>query len=788
MAVRLIAGRAGAGKTHWCRSQICEALASSLVDGPRLVMLVPEQAALQMERELLTMSPVRALGRCEVLSFRRLARRVLQTSRAGMPVLMTPLGRQMALRHLVGRRRESLQEFRGVADRTGFLDGLSQTIVELMREAVAVDRVEDAAEEAAAASDPSGPRLHDIALVYRAYLEYLGSARVDPEGVLDLARAGLSRTAWLADAEIWMDGFAGLSHQQVRMVAALAQRAGRVNVSMLVDPSSAILRGTDREPDDLSLFARSDRTWTALARAVRAAGVTIEEPLLLGTPRCLRYAEGSPLAALERRLFSVPCGPEPSDAEQTRADSSSPPTPPSAGVRLLRAADRRAEVDAAVRTLVDLVQSPTAPMRYRDIAVVVRDLSLYHDLLSAALRAHGVPFFIDRRRPTHHHPLIELVRAVLAMRGDEGFGPAVAMLLKTGLSGLADASADALENYQLAYGLMSAASWEEQWDYSPPGTWGRADSAKAAEAAALEAVVRSRDVLRERIGAWWPGSGSAKGRPSFRTWAERLSTLLERFDVAARLESWCDQAADRGDLDEAAEHEQVWSDLMKLLDELAATLGEERVNGREFQAVVESALADFTLGLVPPTLDQVLVSSIERSRHPAVRAAFVLGFSDGQFPLRLTEDVVIRDEERAWLARSDVTLGRTRSQRVLDERMLAYIALTRPSEFLWVSYPDGDETGRALSPSPYWGALRAALPVVPVETIDASGPESVSTTSGLAGRLGLHLRTWCEGTPDAEDAASWLALYRWAIGEETVRGVRDRIGGGVPRAACLPVS
>ena len=182
------------------------------------------------------------------------------------------------------------------------------------------------------------------------------------------------------------------------------------------------------------------------------------------------------------------------------------------------------------------MQSASARMRYRDIAVVVRDLSLYHDLLSAALRAHGVPFFIERRRPTHHHPLIELVRAVLAMRGDEGFGPAVAMLLKTGLSGLDDASADALENYQLAYGLMSASSWEEVWDRPPPGFRARSDSAGVA-AAALQAVVRSRDALRERIGACWPGAGSGKGRPSCRRGAARLYALLERFEVRARLDA-----------------------------------------------------------------------------------------------------------------------------------------------------------------------------------------------------------------------------------------------------------
>ena len=59
-----------------------------------------------------------------------------------------------------------------------------------------------------------------------------------------------------------------------------------------------------------------------------------------------------------------------------------------------------------------------------------------------------------------------------------------------------------------------------------------------------------------------------------------------------------------------------------LVQLVVAALGDVRMSGRQFHDVLESALAEFTLGLVPATLDQVLVGSIERSRHPAVRAAF----------------------------------------------------------------------------------------------------------------------------------------------------------------------
>lgn len=795
MSIRLIAGRAGSGKTHWCLSRACEALGRSLTDGPKLILLVPEQAALQMERGLLARLASPVLGRCDVLSFRRLAHRILNEAPVGphgpIPTPLSPIGRQMALRRLIQQHRSDLREFGKVAERPGFISAVARGIVELFQEAVTIDQLDAAAADAESAGHPSAPRLHDLALLLRAYLDYLGSSRVDPESVLDLARTRLDSIEWLDAAQIWIDGFAGLTRQQMRMIVGLVQRAGPVDLALLLDPDRGRIRDLDAAPDDVSLFARTERTWLDLARALREAGVSIEEPILLGEKDRPRFREAPQLAQLERRLFSADSPPA----------ISSPRTPT---VRLVEAPDRRSEVAAAARAIVDLVQIPFRcagegpigafstqhPLRYRDIAVIVRDLTSYHDLLSAELAAHGIPFFIDRRRQTYHHPLVQLVRAAISMRAGDPFNQAMAMLLKTGLCGLADQESDALENYQLAHGLNSSKAWEEPWNYPvQPGDRRRAATTAAKRALAL--VIQSRQVLRERIGDWWPrnegtggqGPGTSSAEPpahgpqplapeSCRAWVLQLFSLIERLKVRTTLAQWCDAAVARGDLDEAEEHEQVWSDLVKLFDEVIIALGDERMNGRQFQEIIESGLSEFTVGLVPATLDQVLVGSIERSRHPPIRAAFVLGMAEGQFPQRIPEDSILADDDREKLAAAGIQLGQTRSRRILDERMLAYVAVTRPSEFLWVSYPRTDDDATPLPPSPYWPAIQAALPGVSVERLDdaaSADPFNISTVRELAGGMAGNLRLYCEDKLEPAAAADWLSLYDWSRKQPTIR-------------------
>src|SRR6185295_11852717 len=64
---------------------------------------------------------------------------------------------------------------------------------------------------------------------------------------------------------------------------------------------------------------------------------------------------------------------------------------------LIEAPDRRGEVDAAARHVRALVDGNDA-CRFRDIAILARDLNDYHELIDASFREHAIPYFVDRRR------------------------------------------------------------------------------------------------------------------------------------------------------------------------------------------------------------------------------------------------------------------------------------------------------------------------------------------------------------------------------------------------------
>ena len=65
-----------------------------------------------------------------------------------------------------------------------------------------------------------------------------------------------------------------------------------------------------------------------------------------------------------------------------------------------------------------------------------------------------------------HHPLIELVRSLLAIATDDCRLESVRLTLKTGLVPIGTDDADLLENYLLAHGLAGRARWAEPWAYT----------------------------------------------------------------------------------------------------------------------------------------------------------------------------------------------------------------------------------------------------------------------------------------------------------------------------------
>ncbi len=694
MAARFVIGRAGTGKTHHCLHSIAEQLTDSPITGPRLILLVPEQASLQSERALLDILPTRAAHRAEVLSFQRLAYRILNEVGLHDRDVLTSTGRSMLLRLAMIRCRNRLQYYRSAERFGGFVERMGLTIAECLAETVTPEQLRA---RISTEDDPTREaRLQDVAWIYETYVSLIESNRVDPTQQLETATDNVSRCGWLTGARVWVDGFAGFTGQEQRMLVGLARISETIEITLLIDPQD------DAAPSGgaLGLFRRTRGTLARVSDALTSVGVSVEKPVVLSSA-ARRFNTSSMLQSLEHRLFS-------GSPDVDACDES---------VQIVEASDRRTEVEYSVARIVEAVQRKSHPLRYRDVAIVVRNLPTYRALLTASLAARGIPFFVDQRRPISKHPLIDLLRCLFDLAIDDyPYGP-IRHLLKTGFCPVESRRADALDNYLLATGLNGAERWiQPDWSV-PPRHRSQGNKTKEQKRHPMDLIQSARDAIKPLLAEWY-SLATTEDKMDGRRWATVLQEIAKVFNCEKTISDWAERADAAGEFELADLHRQTWASFEELCAEFETTLGREVFDVATARLVFDTAVLQWSVGLAPSMLDQVLIGSIERSRNPDLKLAIILGFDDNTFPSPLKEDTILNHGDRSSLREAGTDLGTPRQQHLNDEALLAYIAMTRASQQLLICYARADEKGNELRPSMFLDSVRRILPKLATRKIE----------------------------------------------------------------------
>lgn len=670
MQLGFILGRAGTGKTEYIFNSIRQTV-SEAPHGAPVILLVPEQATFQMEYSLATSMSAGGSVRAQVLSFRRLAHRVLLETGGATRIPIGELGKRMVLRHLVANHQDELAVLGKSMVRTGFSDCIARSIGEMKTYLISPDMLRNAAEVLRETSVLLHEKLADLALLYQALEDYLNSRYTDPDDYLKLMAEKIPASKELKNATFWIDGFKGFTPIELLVIKSLFRVAAKVHVSLCLDCEDA-----QREISDDDLFYPTWETFTKISRMAVEQGVALDQPVLLNPAVPNRFMDAPEIAHLEKHFFQYPAVPY-----------QAPPV----NLKIVAGANRRAEVEACAREITGLVRDHR--YRWKDIAVLVRNMEQYSDIASIVFRDHGIPFFLDQKRNVMHHPLVELIRSAIETVYRNWTYEPVFRYLKTDLVPVDRDSIFLLENYVLAHGIKGS-KWLADADW---------------EADVQSAVNKTRRAAACHLTEF---HRAISGAGNVRQMTAALFNLLDSLQVAATLEDWVTEGEAAGDQDMAREHAQVWAQVTGLLDEIVEALGENVVTPEVFAEVLDAGFESMSIGLIPPGLDQVIIGTLDRSRSPRVKAVFLLGASEGVLPARPADDGLFSEQERERLLAAGLDLAPGSRQQVFEEQFLVYTALTRASDRLWLSYPMADSEGQAITPSPVVSRIRELFPTV----------------------------------------------------------------------------
>lgn len=767
MSVTFLLGRSGSGKT----TKIWESVSSSLEKEPLgspIIILVPEQGSFGAERGLLTVGNVKGSIRAQTLSFSRLAYRVKQQTGGSASLPISEEGKKMLIYKIISRRKEELKLFGTSADRPGFVERLNQLHTEMKRCCLGSSDLEEqlsAMRGAIARSPILEGKLEDIQLVFSELEKEMSQLYIDEEDRLAELAEHIPESSYIRGAEIWVDGFHGFTPQEFIVLRELMQQAAKLTISLTLDRPYPY----GDQLNELELFHPTAVTYIKLRGIAEELGIEVWDELL--EPKILpRFAESPALAHLEQGYDrrKVWRGDE-AQANQT--------------ISLGAAVSRRAEVEGALREMTRLARDEGA--QYGEMAVLMRNIGDYEQLIKPLFQDYGVPFFLDQKVNELHHPLVEFIRSALDVvrrrwRYEDLFRCVKTELMLPLDGSLTREDMDALENYVLACGIQGY-------------RWTDGRSWKGIPSLSLEGGRQMDDALlatmeRCRASITGPLYAFEKRIQKSRSGLELCTAvykLLEETEAARTLENWSARALEQGHPEKAKEHSQLWGAVLDLLDQIVEMMGNERLEFEVFAGVLETGLAELKMGLVPPALDQVLVGNMDRTRPSGVKYAFLLGFNEGVVPAQFKEDGILSEGERSVLESAGIELAPGTSRKLLDERFLIYIALTTGSEKLWVSYATADDEGKTLLPSEVIRHLHkmfpglqerilSALPPVglPEEVAEAIHRDFIGHPEQSLHMLIVQLRQWRQGS---DIPGVWWDVYNWLIKNQEHKPQLERL-------------
>lgn len=730
MSLQIVAGSSGSGKSQYIYERIVEEAQKHPEEN--YLILVPEQFNMQTQKRLTALHPGGCLLNIDVLSFNRLAYRVFQEIGGQLQPILEDSGKSLIIQKIVWENRNKLQVLGSTMKKPGAVEEMKSLISEFMQYGIAPSDLESWMQSGKEEGKSAllSAKLQDVRTIYQGFSEYLESRYLTTEEVPEALARVISRSGWLANTTLVLDGYTGFTPVQLPLVKELLVLCRKVWAVVTMEETRDPLKACN----PANLFYMSRQMIRTLTQLAADAHVEAEEILWIPEDGRSRFAGNPSLGFLEKQLFRA------GKRESWKGESN---------IRISEAMTPEQElVDIAEQILYQVRENKYC---FKELAVVTGDLAGYGRLAEQIFTRAGIPVFVDKNYPILHNPLVEYIRSAVDLVVRNYSYESVVRYLRSGMSGFAREEVDALDQYLLALGIRGRKNYEAFWSRTFKGM--------------KEDQLLEINALRERLVQEL--KELTDGLKIKNSTLEEKTRILVEFLVKGSLQKRCQKAAEqfrmKGDRTRAAEFTQIYPAVMDLLNKAVEILGDEKMGLTEYQQILDAMFQEAALGLVPPGGDQVLVGDIERSRLSSVKVLFFAGLNEGIVPKAVAKGGLLSELDRNYLKSQDIALSPGERERMYQQRFYLYLNMTKPSGQLFLSYSKMDTMGASRLPSYLIGVIRKLFPDLEVEN------RTYTADSSEAGLLNLEtqegrLQILLAGFQNPEQAVKdplWMELFAW---------------------------
>ena len=689
--IKFVYGAPGSGKTHYVFECLKE-------DHENALLIVPEQQTVICERKALEFLPESSQLTFEVLNFSRLCNKVFRLF-GGLSYHYIGSGmKSLFMWRTLRELAPLLEEYKISGNEMSMTPLMLASVSELKNYSISPDRLEKAAEELPDDAALRG-KVRDIALICASYTNLVKQSFDDASDDLKKLCEIVGRENFFEGKKVYIDSFSSFTAPELDIIKRIFEQAQDVTVTLGCESPRVRLIGSE------SLIGTAKK----LEGLAEKLGKKTEHIYLTQN----RRASNKELSEIGNSLWSF---------GTVKSVGESIPESERGNIRVINCKNAYSEADAVVGIIHSQLRRG---LRYRDIAVIARDISTRRGILDAALENADIPYFMSRSSDLAAKPVVRLISSALrakiyGLRADD-----IMANLGTGLYPIERKNIDLFSQYIGTWNI-SGKGFLCDWSMNPDGY-----TEKISERG-KNILAAANTVRKELVGRLEKLFTQIDAAENTKDICRAIFSYLECIGLSEHLRLMAKDELCAGHRREAADILAVWNLMINILDDIASALGDEKLTAEEFLQAFMLEISASDIGAIPTGYDEVTLGSASLLRTDNIKCAILVGLNDDEFPKSVSDDGIFSQADRNLLEKLGIEVSSSLGERTSEEYLYARRAISAPSDSLYMLYCNSSTAGKTLRPSPIIGRVLSLFDYIKPESYEKLPLELALTAPSVA--------------------------------------------------------
>ena len=596
------------------------------------------------------------------------------------------------------------------------IDMIMTQLTELKKHGVSLDNLETLKENIEDTYLES--KLNDIYTVYSQFQEKIKNNYIDENDSLTILKEQLDSTNMFDNTEIYIDEFVGFTKQEYDIIEKLLEKAYKVTISITSDE---LYKTKDASND---IFYTNKETISKILKIAKANNIKIEEPVK--REEIYRF-KNKELNHIEENLYNFPYKKFNEDV---------------ANLKLFLANNQYSEVENIARTIVKLVRDEG--YRYRDIAIITKNIDTYSNLCKAIFNEYNIPVYIDEKRDLSQNILVKYLISILDVFSKNWTYDSVINYIKSGFTNISQEDIYLLENYALEWNVRGSLWYKQDWNF------------RDADEKGEEQIAHLNELRRNIVDPLVKLKNNLSGKKSAKQISENLYKFFIENKIDEILAEKINKLNEAQEVSISAEYETSWKIIMQVLDEIVLVFGDENITFETYMQILKTGLGESKLGTIPMAQDEVTVGDVDRSRSHKIKIVFIIGLNDGMFPGTTKAEGFLNDADRQKILEKGIELAKGTVDRIYEDNFNIYKAFTTAEEKMYLSYSSSDMEGKSLRQSILVSRTKKIFTKLQEESDIIQRKSEICTKQNTFEELLINLRDFRDGK---EIDPIWFKIY-----------------------------